>query len=189
MYHVLIELYCSLGITINFSNDAFLEALLSLRYDDFPTLQNLLQKANRSKADSLWGKLASMIFGVNRDNKRSFLSARWRHNSGKIQEMLNKKMIPALIELSSGFDKAIGHVRDSVDLASYLDLVELGSSISLEHLSLGNLEQQIFDDTLVSIWASGCDSREVISKYHTSISPPNSDVTREYCWYGNNCDS
>ena len=98
-------------------------------------------------------------------------------------------MKPALSELSSAFDKAIGHVRDSVDLASYLDLIELGSIISLEHLSLGNLEEQIFDDTLVSIWASGCDSRELISKYHTSISPPNSDVTREYFWYGNNCDS
>ena len=93
--------------------------------------------------------------------------------------MLNKKMIPALSELSSAFDQAIGHVRDSVDLASYLDLVELESRISLEHHSLGNLEQQIFDDTLVSIWASSCDSRELISKYHTSISPPNLDVTRD----------
>ena len=174
---------------VNFSDDKFLEARLSLGFDDFLTLKCVLQKSNRSKADSMWGKLASIIFGVNRDNKRSFLNARWRHNSGNIQEILSEKMMSGLSELSNSFDRAIGHVRDSVELASDLDLVELGSSISLEHLSLGNLERVLFDDILVSIWASGCESGELISKYHTSISPPDSDEPEGFFWHGNNCDS
>ena len=137
----------------------------------------------------MWGKLASIIFGVNRDNKRYFHNARWRHNSGNIQEILSEKMMSGLSELSNSFDRAIGHVRDSVELASDLDLVELGSSISLEHLSLGNLERVLFDDILDSIWASGCESGELISKYHTSISPPDSDEPEGFFWHGNNCDS
>ena len=106
---------------VNFSDDKFLEALLSLGFDYFPTLKCVLQKSNRSKADSMWGKLASIIFGVNRDNKRSFLNARWRHNSGNIQEILSEKMVSALSELSNSFDRAVGHVRDSVELASDLE--------------------------------------------------------------------
>ena len=176
-------------MTVNFTTEKFVDATLSLGFDDFAALKCLLQKENRSKASSLWGKLASIIFGVNRDNKRSFLSGQWRHNIGNIQELLSEKMVPAVSEFSSVLDKALGHVRYSIGLASYLDIMELGNSISLEYFSIGNIERQLFDNALVSIWASGCDDRDMISKYHTSLSPLDSDDPGDCFCHGNNCDS
>ena len=70
----------------------FIEALQKLGFNDFANLKIALDSDKPQIPKSLWGKLALMVFGKNRDNKRSALSCRWRLNRGNIQLLLKDRM-------------------------------------------------------------------------------------------------
>ena len=57
-----------------------MEALHKLGYDDFKDIQDVLNKGDRRKPKSVWGKLSITLFGKNKATKCDSLCAKWRLN-------------------------------------------------------------------------------------------------------------
>ena len=175
------------------SIEQFVEALQKLGYDSFDTARDALNKGDKHKPKSVWGKLSITLYGKNKATKRDSLSSKWRLNRGNFQHLVKqmmstrKSIIP--IDVSQ---LAVEHISTQlISAISYPDTVEL-SKMSLNEFdfSLPSLQRDVTNNSLLGLLASGCDDCQLyglMSKIASS--PPHTGRTDSHFWSFINCNN
>ena len=174
--------------------EQFVQALLQLGYDYFDRLKTALDKGERRKAKSVWGKLAMIIYGKNKDIKRNSLSMKWNLNRGSFQDMVKKRIQEnnrKSISFSDIPSLAVEHISNRLDTARFYDNSLEFSRVSFSDLdfSVHSLEQELMDDKLLGFLASGCDEPEVCClPIRLASSPPHTGASDTHHWTYANYD-
>ena len=129
------------------THDSFVHAMLRLGYKDLDSLIQALEKGNRRCAKSIWGKLSKLIFGKNRNDKRTSLHLKWNNNKCKLRLMLKDRM-----QTKSDKSVSLDNLDNVVQLDSLDNVVQLDSLDNVVQLdSLDNVVQLDSLDNLVQL--------------------------------------
>ena len=76
------------------SIEQFVEALHKLGYDYFKVISYVLNRGDRRRQNSVWGKLSITLFEKNKATNHDSLCAKWTLNRGNFQYLV-RQMISA----------------------------------------------------------------------------------------------
>ena len=176
------------------SIEQFVEVLHKLGYNDFKVIQYVLNKGDRRKPISVWGKLSITLFGKNKATKRDSSAPKWKLERGKFQYLV-RKMISARKSISPNDvpQLAVEHISTQLEIASSYDVdVELSKMISSSEFdfSMPSLQRNIMNNVLLTLLASGSDYCELYGLMSKLASSPlHTGKTDSHFWSFINCNN
>ena len=175
------------------SIEQFVEALHKLGYDSFDTVRDALNKGDKHKPKSVWGKLSITLLGKNKTTKRDSLSSKWRLNRGNFQHLVKQMISTRKSIISIDVSRlAVEHISTQLKSAtSYPDTVELNKmSLNEFDFSLPSLQRDVMNNKLLDLLTSGCDDCELYGQMSKIASPPpHTGRTDSHFWSFINCNN